>query len=63
MRRSFRTLVSFAGGIPRVGTLGWYAMPRQGIGSEMRFGGMESETWCSIRWFKVRGALQQVVVV
>ena len=24
-----------AGWIPRVGTLGWYAMPRQGIESEM----------------------------
>ena len=29
MRRSFRTRVCFSGGIPRVGTLGWYAMPRQ----------------------------------
>ena len=31
MRRSFRTRGFFAGGIPRVCTLGWYAMPRQGI--------------------------------
>ena len=28
-----------AGWVPRVGTLGWYAMPRQGMGSE---------PWCSI---------------
>ena len=28
MRRSFRTRVSFSGRIPRVCTLGWYAMPR-----------------------------------
>ena len=34
MRRSFRTRVSFSGWIPRVGTLGWYAMPRQGMGFE-----------------------------
>ena len=34
MRRSFRTQVCFAGSIPRVGTLGWYAMPRQGMGFE-----------------------------
>ena len=26
----------FAGGIPRVCTLGWYAMPRQGMGFETR---------------------------
>jgi hypothetical protein len=39
MRRSFRTRVNFSGWIPRVGTLGWYAMPRQGMGSEMWFGG------------------------
>ena len=39
MRRSFRTQVYFAGGIPRVCTLGWYAMPRQGMGSEMRWPG------------------------
>ena len=32
MRRSFRTRVCFAGWIPRVGTLGWYAMPIQGMG-------------------------------
>ena len=30
MRRSFRTRVSFSGWIPRVGTLGWYAMPPSG---------------------------------
>ena len=36
MRRSFRTQVSFSGWIPKVYTLGWYAMPQQG---------MESETW------------------
>jgi hypothetical protein len=34
MRRSFRTRISFSGGIPRVGTLGWYAMPLHGIRSE-----------------------------
>ena len=35
MRRSFRTRVSFSGSIPRVCTLGWYAMPRRahGIGN------------------------------
>ena len=33
MRRSFRTRVSFSGWIPRVCTLGWYAMPRWGMGS------------------------------
>jgi hypothetical protein len=27
----------FSGLIPRVGTLGWYAMPRQGIRSETSF--------------------------
>ena len=32
MRRSFRTRVSFSGWIPRVGTLGWNAMARQGTG-------------------------------
>jgi hypothetical protein len=32
MRRSFRTRVCFARWIPRVGTLGWYAMPYQGMG-------------------------------
>ena len=32
MRRSFRTRVSFSGWIPRVCTLGWYAMPLQGKG-------------------------------
>ena len=31
MRRSFRTHVSFSGWIPRVGTLSWYAMARQGM--------------------------------
>ncbi len=39
MRRSFRTRVCFSGWSPRVGTLGWYAMPRWGMGSE---------TWWSI---------------
>jgi hypothetical protein len=34
MRRSFRTRVSFSGRIPRVCTLGWYAMPRWGMGSK-----------------------------
>ena len=33
MRRSFRTRICFSGWIPRVGTLGWYAMPFQGMGS------------------------------
>jgi hypothetical protein len=37
MRRSFRTRVSLSGWIPRVCTLGWYAMPFQGMGSG---------TWC-----------------
>ena len=36
MRRSFRTLVSFSGLIPRVCTLGWYAMPLQGMKSGTR---------------------------
>ena len=31
MRRSFRTRGCFFGGIPKVGTLGWYAMPQHGI--------------------------------
>jgi hypothetical protein len=34
MRRSFRTRVSFAWWIPRVGTLSWYAMPRWGMGTK-----------------------------
>ena len=38
MRRSFRTRVSFSGWIPRVGTLGWYAMPLQGMVTDTRFG-------------------------
>ena len=37
MRRSFRTRVFFSGWVPRVCTLGWYAMPRQGMGFETRF--------------------------
>ena len=37
MRRSFRTRVCFDGWIPRVGTLGWYAMPRQGMEWETQF--------------------------
>ena len=36
MRRSFRTRSCFFGWIPRVGTLGWYAMPLQGMGSGTR---------------------------
>jgi hypothetical protein len=43
MRRSFRTQVYFAGRIPRVCTLGWYAMPLQGMGSEMWWPGPLSE--------------------
>jgi hypothetical protein len=31
MRRAFKTWVCFCGWIPKFGTLGWYAMPRQGI--------------------------------
>ena len=38
MRRSFRTRVSFSGWIPRVCTLGWYAMPIQGMGFETGLG-------------------------
>ena len=38
MRRSFRTRVSFSGWIPRVGTLGWYAMPLQGMVTDTRLG-------------------------
>ncbi len=38
MRRSFRTRSCFAGWVPRVGTLGWYAMPRQGMGFETGLG-------------------------
>ena len=38
MRRSFRTRGFFAGEIPRVCTLGWYAMPRQGMGFETGLG-------------------------
>jgi hypothetical protein len=34
MRRSFRTRGCFSGWIPRVGTLGWYAMPLQGMDRE-----------------------------
>ena len=41
MRRSFRTRVSLSGWIPRVCTLGWYAMPLQGMGSGTWFGGPE----------------------
>ena len=55
MRRSFRTLVCFFGRVPRVGTLGWYVMPIQGIESETWLGyaignvvgGPVSETWCA----------------
>ncbi len=36
MRRSFRTRVSSSGSIPRVCTLGWYAIPLQGIRFETR---------------------------
>ena len=36
MRRSFRTRGFFVEEIPRVCTLGWYAMPRQGMGSRRR---------------------------
>ena len=39
MRRSFRTRKNVAGWVPRVGTLSWYAMPRQGIESETWLGG------------------------
>ena len=38
MRRSFRTRSCFAGWVPRVGTLGWYAMPIQGMGFETGLG-------------------------
>ena len=38
MRRSFRTRGCFSGLIPRVCTLGWYAMPRQGMGFETGLG-------------------------
>ena len=38
MRRSFRTRGYFFGLIPRVCTLGWYAMPRQGMGFETGLG-------------------------
>ena len=34
MRRSFRTRGYFSGWVPRVCTLGWYAMPIQGIGTQ-----------------------------
>jgi hypothetical protein len=34
MRRSFRTRGCFSGWIPRVCTLGWYAMPLQGMDRE-----------------------------
>ncbi len=43
MRRSFRTRVSFSGRIPRVCTLGWYAMPRWGMGFETRWTSRVSE--------------------
>ena len=46
MRRSFRTRGFFAGGIPRVCTLGWYAMPPQGMGSDTWLAGPVSGT----RW-------------
>ena len=38
MRRSFRTRGCFSGWVPRVGTLGWYAMPIQGMGFETGLG-------------------------
>ena len=38
MRRSFRTRGCLSGWIPRVCTLGWYAMPLQGMGSETGLG-------------------------
>ena len=34
MRRSFRMRGCFSGWIPKVGTLGWYAMPLQGMDRE-----------------------------
>jgi hypothetical protein len=49
MRRSFRTRVSFSGRIPRVCTLGWYAMPRWGMGSK-RGGGIGSNGAAPTRW-------------
>jgi hypothetical protein len=38
MRRPFRTRVCFYGCFPRVCTLGWYAMPPQGMRFEIRLG-------------------------
>ena len=46
MRRSFRTRGFCAGEIPRVCTLGWYAMPPQGMGSDTWLAGPVSGT----RW-------------
>ncbi len=45
MRRSFRTRVSFSGWIPRVGTLGWYAMPHQGMGFPTRLRQVPEKRW------------------
>ena len=46
MRRSFRTRGYFSGLIPRVCTLGWYAMTPQGMGSDTWLAGPVSGT----RW-------------